>query len=223
MAGLLLGCLVYKPQFALVLPVLLLATGNWRAIAGSALSSLGLIAISYGIWGWPVWQAFFDSLPLTRRVVIEAGTTGWAKIMSPFSAIRGVGGGIGLAYVVQAIASLVAVGASLWIARAGRPDLRNAAVTATVLIATPYVLDYDFVVLLAGIAFLWRDAVRHGWLTWEKSLLGLVWIAPLVARNLAALTLVPLGLMSAIIVLALAVRRTLTASPSRRSHAASDQ
>ena len=218
MAGLMLGCLVYKPQFALVLPLLLLVTGNWRAIAGAAISSLGLIALSYGIWGWPVWQAFLDSLPLTRRVVIEAGTTGWEKIMSPFAAIRGVGGGIGLAYAVQAIASVVAIGASLWVARAGRPDLRNAAVIATVLIATPYVLDYDFVVLLAGIAFLWRDAVRHGWLTWEKSLLGLVWIAPLVARNLAALTLVPLGLMTAFIILALAVRRTLTASPSRRSH-----
>ena len=222
-AGLLLGCLVYKPQFALILPLLLLVTGNWRAIAGAAIASLGLIALSYGIWGWPVWQAFIDSLPLTRRVVIEAGTTGWEKIMSPFSAIRGVGGGIGLAYAVQAIASVVAIAASLWVARVGRPDLRNAAVTATVLIATPYVLDYDFVVLLAGIAFVWRDAVRHGWLTWEKSLLGLAWIAPLVARNLAALTLVPVGLITAIIVLALAIRRTLTASPFRRSHAASDQ
>lgn len=222
-AGLLLGCLVYKPQFALVLPLLLLVTGNWRAIAGAAASSLGLIALSYGIWGWPVWQAFIDSLPLTRRVVIEAGTTGWEKIMSPFSVIRSVGGGIGVAYAVQSVASVIAIGASLWIARVGRPDLRNAAVTATVLIATPYVLDYDFVVLLAGIAFLWRDADRHGWLTWEKTLLGLVWIAPLVARNLAALTLLPLGLMTAIIVLALAVRRTLTASPSRHSHAASGQ
>ena len=220
-AGLLLGCLVYKPQFALVLPLLLLVTGNWRAIAGAAISSLGLIALSYGIWGWPVWQAFIDSLPLTRRVVIEAGTTGWEKIMSPFSAIRSWGGGIGVAYSVQVAASVIAIGASLWVARAGRPDLRNAAVTATVLIATPYVLDYDFVVLLAGLAFLWRDAVRHDWLPWEKTLLGLVWVAPLVARNLAALTLVPLGLATAIIILALAVRRTLTASPSRHSHAAS--
>lgn len=222
-AGLLLGCLVYKPQFALILPLLLLVTGNWRAIAGAAASSLGLIALSYGIWGWPVWQAFIDSLPLTQRVVIEAGTTGWEKIMSPFSAIRSIGGGIGTAYAVQGLASIAAIGVSLWIARAGRPDLRNAAITATVLIATPYVLDYDFVVLLGGIAFLWRDAVRHGWLPWEKTLLGLVWIAPLVARNIAALTLAPVGLATAIIVLALALRRTLTASPFRRSHAASGQ
>ena len=215
--------LVYKPQFALVLPLLLLVTGNWRAIVGGAISSLWLIALVYGIWGWPVWQAFIDSLPLTRSVVLEAGTTGWEKIMSPFSAVRGLGGGIDLAYAVQAVASVIAISASLWVARAGRPDLRNAAVTAAVLIATPYVLDYDFVVVLAGIAFLWRDAVRHGWLTWEKSLLVVVWVAPLVARNLAAMILIPLGLTTAIIILGLAVRRTLRASPSHHLREASGQ
>ena len=220
-AGLLLGCLVYKPQFALVLPLLLLVTGNWRAIGGAALSSLGLIAVTFAIWGWPVWQAFIDSLPLTRRIVIESGATGWEKIMSPFAAIRDWGGGLEVAYSVQAVASIAAIGLSLWLARVARPDLRNAAVAASVLIATPYVLDYDFVVLLAGMAFLWRDAVRHGWLPWEKTLLALVWIAPLVARNIAGLTHIPLGLATAVIVLVIAVRRGLTASPSRHSHAAS--
>lgn len=216
LAGLLIGCLVYKPQFALVLPLLLLALGNWRAILGAAASSLLLIGLTLAIWGWPVWQAFIDSLPLTRAIVLEAGATGWEKIMSPFAAVRSWGGPVGVAYAVQAVATLAAIAATLWLARTARPDLRNAAVTAAVLVATPYVLDYDYVVLLAGVAFLWRDATRHGWLSWEKSALALVWIAPLVARNVAAVTLVPLGLLTAILVLALAVRRRLRASPSRR-------
>jgi hypothetical protein len=215
-AGLLLGCLVYKPQFALVLPLLLLALWNWRAIAGAAASSLLLIAVTLAIWGWPVWQAFLDSLPLTQAVVIEQGRTGWEKIMSPFAAVRAWGGSVPLGYAVQALFTFAAIGATLWLARKARPDLRNAAVTAAVLISTPYVLDYDFVVLLAGLAFLWRDAEHHGWLPWEKSALALVWIAPLVARNIAAVTLIPLGLLTAILVLVLAVRRGLTASPSRR-------
>ena len=214
-AGLLLGCLVYKPQFALVLPLLLLVLWNWRAIAGAAVSSVTLIATTLAMWGWPVWQAFLDSLPLTRSIVIEQGRTGWEKIMSPFSAVRSWGGSVELAYAVQGIATVGAIAATLWLARKARPDVRNAAVTAAVLISTPYVLDYDFVVLLAGIAFLWRDAERHGWLDWEKSALALVWIAPLVARSLAAATLFPLGLLTAILVLALAVRRQLKASPSR--------
>ena len=214
-AGLLLGCLVYKPQFVLVLPLLLIVLRNWRAIAGAAVSSLSLIAVTLAIWGWPVWQAFIDSLPLTRRVVIEAGKTGWEKIMSTFSALRSWGISIDVAYAVQGVFTLAAIAATLWLARKARPDLRNAAVTAAVLISTPYVLDYDYVVLLAGLAFLWRDAQRHGWLSWEKSALALVWVAPLIARNVAAITLFPLGLLTAILVLVLSVRRALKASPSR--------
>jgi hypothetical protein len=215
LAGLLLGCLVYKPQFAVVIPLLLLVTRQWRAIAGAALSSLALIALTFAIWGWPVWQAFLDSLPLTKHIVIEQGRTGWEKIMSPFSAVRSWGMAVGAAYAVQGVASVLAIGATLWLAWKQRPALRNAAATAAVLIATPYVLDYDFVVLLLGIGFLWKDGEEHGWGAWEKSLLALAWIAPLIARALAEATLFPLGLMTAFIVLGIAVARGLRASPFR--------
>ena len=216
LAGLLLGCLVYKPQFALVIPLLLLVTGQWRAILGAAISSLALIALTLAIWGWPVWQAFLDSLPLTREVVIEQGRTGWQKIMSPFSAVRSWGVGIPAAYVVQGLFSVGAIALTLWLAWKARPTLRNAAVSAAVLISTPYVLDYDFVVLMLGVGFLWKDGEEHGWGPWEKSLLGLVWIAPLFARTIAEATLFPLGLLTALLVLGIAVGRALRASPSRR-------
>ncbi len=221
LAGLLFGCLVYKPQFALILPPLLIAARSWRAIGGAMLSSAILTALTLAIWGWPVWQAFFDSLPLTRSVVIEQGSTGWHKIMSPFAAIRMWGGSIGFAYAVQLIAALAAIAAVVWISwKRDAPELRNALVCASVLIATPYVLDYDFVVLLPALAFLWLEGERHGFLPWDKSLMALVWAAPLVARPVAQFTYVPLGLATAIIVAAIAIRR-VTASPSRRSRAAS--
>lgn len=223
LAGLVLGCLVYKPQFALIIPAVLLVGGppplliGRRAIAvlGAGISSLSLIALTFIIWGDAVWAAFIDSLPLTQSVVIEQGRTGWEKIMSPFSAVRSWGASVESATIVWGLFFLGSLALTLWLAHKARPDVRNAAVTAAVLVSTPYVLDYDYVVLLAGIAFLWRDATRHGWLPWEKSTLALVWIAPLVARNVAALTLFPLGLLTALLVLGLAVRRHLTASPSR--------
>ena len=220
-AGLLLGCLVYKPQFALLLPLLLLVARRWPAILGAALSSLALIGLTYALWGWPVWQAFIDSLPLTRDVVIEQGRTGWHKIMSPFAAARAWGMEIAPAYAVQTVFTVGAIGATLWLAWRGRPELRNAAAAATVLIATPYVLDYDYVVLLIAVFFLWKDGEQHGWRPWEKSLLALAWIGPLFARQLAQVSLIPLGLMTALAMLAMAVNRGLTASPSRRSHEAS--
>jgi hypothetical protein len=230
-AGLLLGCLLYKPQFALLVGPLLIVTVNARAMAGAAASSLALVAATLLIWGWPAWQAFLDSLPLTRQVVIESGATGWGKIASPFAAARMWGGGLGLAYAVQGAATLAAIATTLWLARSAAPPLRNAAATAAALLSTPYVLDYDFVLLGLGCAFLVQDAAGRGFLSWEKSLLALVWIAPLFARQLATLTLLPLGQATALIVLLLAVRRACLldgaadmirrTSPSRRSHAAS--
>ena len=163
-----------------------------------------------------MWQAFFDSLPLTREVVIEQGTTGWEKIMSPFAAVRAWRLPVTASYFVQGVFSLAAIAATMRLAWNGRPALRNAATGAAVLIATPYVLDYDYVVLLLGIAFLLKDGEERGWGSWERTLLGFAWVAPLVARAVAEATLVPIGLASAVAVLAIAIRRNIRASPSRR-------
>lgn len=208
-AGLLLGCLVYKPQFALLIPPLLLVTANWRAFLGAALSAALLVGATLMIWGWPVWDAFFHSLPLTQKVIIESGAAGWEKIQSPFAMIRMWGGTVEAAYVAQAVATTSSLGLTLWLSRRAAPSVRNAAAAATVLLSTPYVLDYDYVVLGVGAAFLIADGRQRGFLSYEKSLLALVWFAPLIARQLAAATLFPLGQLTAVVVLSLAIRRAL--------------
>jgi len=209
LAGLLFGCLIYKPQFALVVPLLLLAGVHVRAIAAATASAALLVGATLAIWGWPVWQAFLDSLPLTRQIVIEQGETGWHKIQSPFAWVRLWGGNLPFAYAVQAAATVAAMGAVFWLTRAARPYLRNAAVCAAAMLSTPYVLDYDLVVLGLGAAFLAADAIERGWLPWEKSLLALVWVAPLVSRALAEAALIPLGQASIVVLFALAMRRAL--------------
>jgi hypothetical protein len=231
-AGLLLGCLVYKPQFALLIPPLLLVGGHWRALLGAALAAALLCGVTLALWGWPVWDAFFHSLPLTRHVIVEAGATGWEKIQSPFAMIRMWGGGIAAAYAVQALATAGSIAVALWLARQGSAATRNAAAMAAAILSTPYVLDYDYVVLGFAAAFLIADGIKRGFLSYEKSLLALVWIAPLVARQLGALALIPLGQATAFIVLWLAVRRAvvldeagspLKALSSRHSHGWSGQ
>jgi hypothetical protein len=75
-AGMLLGALVYKPQFAVLIPVLIAARGNWRAFLSAGLTASALCLLTLAIWGWPVWQAFVESLTLTKHIVIENGATG---------------------------------------------------------------------------------------------------------------------------------------------------
>ena len=218
LAGVMFGCLIYKPQFALIIPPLLLASKNWRAVLGAAASSGALIGLTLELWGWPVWQAFIDSLPLTRDVVIEQGSTGFHKIMSPFAAIRMWGGPIPLAYAVQAAATAFCIAAVAWIGWFGKSaNVRNALVCAAVLVSTPYVLDYDYVVLLPAIAFLWLEAEENGWLDWDKSLLAFVWIVPLAARQIAEFIYLPVGLASGVAILAISLRRAVRSGALVRS------
>ena len=209
-AGVLFGCLVYKPQFGVTIPAMLLAGRHWRAI-GSAFFSAGiLIALSFVLWGWPVWQAFVDSLPVTRSVIIEHGAAGFFKIVSPFAAVRLWGGSVAAGYAVQAIFSLAALAAVVVISLPSKnAALRNAVVCAAAVIATPYVLDYDLILLLPALAWLYADGRRNGFISWDATLMAAVWTAPLFGRAAAQLLYVPLDLIAALATAALALRRML--------------
>jgi hypothetical protein len=207
-AGFLFGALIYKPQFGLIIPPLLFALRSWRAVVSAIASASTLVILTLVIWGWPVWQAFIESLPLTRHIVIEQGATGWYKIMSPFAVARMWGGALSLAYGVQAIFTAASASVVIWAASTKqRPELRNALVCAAALISTPYVLDYDLVILLPALAWLWVDGRERGYLNWEKTLLLAGWFTPLIARTVAQTTALPLGLASIIAALAMALRR----------------
>ncbi|PXA86452.1 hypothetical protein DMC47_34745 [Nostoc sp. 3335mG] len=208
MAGLLLGCLVYKPQFAVLLPVVLIAAGNKRAFAGAAISSLSLVVITLAIWGWPVWQAFHDSLILTRTRVIETGETGWEKIVTSFATARMLGAPIPLAYGFQAISTALAIAGAAIAARWASPALRGVAVCCAALLSTPYAMDYDLVVLGGALCFLVSDARERGWLDHEKSILALAYLTPLFGRQIAALTLVPVNWIAIVAVFVVTLRRT---------------
>jgi hypothetical protein len=224
LAGALLGCLVYKPQFAPVLPLLLLAGGHWRALGGATLAATVLIAATTLLWGVEVWIAFLQSLPLTRTIVIEGANTGAEKIVTAFAAVRLNGGSVALAYRAQAVAIVLSI-AAVVLTRSAPPRVRGAAVAAAALLATPYAFDYDLVVLGLAIALLAAEGREAGWRPWERTLLAFAWIAPLLGRAVGTLTGVPLGLLAILATLALAVGRAprpaLRSWPSRRSHAAS--
>ncbi|BBD96937.1 DUF2029 domain-containing protein [Sphingobium amiense] len=230
LAGALLGALVYKPQFAVLIPVLILARGNARAFIAAGGTVVALCLLTLTIWGWAVWQAFVDSLPLTRHVVIEAGATGWEKIQSPFAAVRQWGGSIPLAYTVQGLATALAVAAAGLAAGRGSANVRGAAALSAALLCTPYVLDYDYVLLGVAIAFLVADMLRRGALKWEATGLAYAWAAPLFGRAVSEFAHIPINLIAAFVMLTLAMRRAILldgaldfvrSSPFRHSHAGS--
>ena len=101
-------------------------------------------------------------------------------------------------------------GVLVWLWRAPAAyELKAAALACACLLTTPYVLDYDLVVLAVAIAYFTRYALADGFREYEISLLAFVWVAPLVARSLAGVGSVPLGLMAMLVLYALTLRRAV--------------
>lgn len=207
-AGVLIGLLAYKPQFGLLIPLVLVTTGRWSVVVAALATVLATSVAALGLFGAKAWIAFVDSAAFTRTVVLEAGGPGWEKIQSLFSAVRMWGGGIELAYAAQlALALAVAVSLVwLWRSRAAA-ELKAAALACACLLATPYVLDYDLVVLAVAIAFLARHGLAHGFRDYEISLLAFAWLVPLIARSSAGMIGLPLGFIAVAAVYLLALRR----------------
>jgi hypothetical protein len=194
LAGVLFGLLAYKPQFGLLVPFVLAASGRWRPfIAAAATVGILVLAIT-AAFGTEIWQAFLNSMTFTREVVLERGDTGWHKIQSAFAWARMWGAPVGVAYLVQATVTLCIGVALVWLWRtAASFPLKAAALLIATLLATPYSLDYDLMLLAPAIAFLVVDSMQRGFAPWQKTLLAALWLMPLIARSVAQAALVPLA------------------------------
>jgi hypothetical protein len=208
-AGILFGLLAYKPQFGLMIPLVLAVSGRCRAFAAAAVTVALLTAATLAAFGPHVWQAFFDSTQFTRLVALEQGDTGWYKIQSVFAWARMWGCPIPLAYALHG-GTVVALGAALiWLWRSVAPyPLKAAALCLAAILATPYTFDYDMMVLAPAIAFVAVDGLARGFGPWEKTALAALWLVPLVARTVAVTTLIPLGVPVMIAAFVLLLRRS---------------
>ncbi len=154
LGGILLGLIVLKPQLGLVLPLALAAGREWRAFAGAALSSVGLLLIGLLVFGWQSYQAWLGNAHLYSAVVAD-GLAGWQRMASVYAALRLDGLGAAPAWIAQGAVGLlaVAVTALLW-RRTADPGARAASLAAATALATPYLFGYDTLLLIMPLAWL---------------------------------------------------------------------
>jgi hypothetical protein len=207
-AGILFGLMAYKPQFGLMIPIALAAGGYWRSFAAAAATAVLLTLVTTLVFGVQVWHAFFVGAEFTRTVVLEQGDTGWHKIQSIFSWARMWGAPVPLAYAIQGAATLAFAMATTWLWHGKAPyPLKAAGLCLAAILATPYTLDYDMMVLAPAIAFLAADGMTRGFGPWEKTALAALWLVPLVARTVPQITLIPLGVPAMLAMFVLILRR----------------
>ena len=203
-AGLVLGLLVVKPQLGLVLPLALLAGREWRAIAGAAASSVGLLALGLLVFGWAPYAAWLGNAGLATAIASE-GLAGWHRMASLLGALRALGLASGAAWVLHALVAFAAAAAAclVWY-RKPSLEARAAALAAATALASPYLFVYDLLILV--LPFLWLVGRGRHWpwlgLAWAILFLALVQVAgwsggpnlmPLASLVLLVLTLAETG------------------------------
>jgi alpha-1,2-mannosyltransferase len=208
LAGALFALLAYKPQFALVIPFALVAAGQWRTFVAAAVTVIALAGASTVLFGAEAWWSFLASTETSRKLLLEAGNVGFEKLQSVFAAVRILGGGVTLAYLVQGAVSVAAIGGTVWFWRSGQHRHEKAALLlAATAVAAPHILDYDLMLLAPSIAFFVAARSDGHFRDYEISLLAAVWITPLLARPVAGLTGIPLGFLAGLTLFVLIMRR----------------
>ncbi len=174
LAGLLLGCLAVKPQLGLLLPLALLAGGQWRAIAGAAISSTGVLILGAMALGWSATWAWLAQLPLYASIAQE-GLVGWHKLASVYASMRQTGMGADTAFTIHVAVALLAAGAVWRVWRQPAIDARaKAAILASgTMLISPYLFLYDALILVVPFLWLGKRQIR-------PALLSLLWCVPLV-------------------------------------------
>ena len=160
-AGAILGTLVIKPQLALLLPVAVIASREWRAIAGAAVSGGLLLLLALILFGLPAYEGFFRMGPLYTELMRQDKWP-WNEFISIFAFVRYFGVGQGIALTVHAVVALGAI-ALTWIAWAREWPSRVPVLAAATLLVPPYLLTYDALLLVVPMGF-WTREQRRPWL-----------------------------------------------------------
>ncbi|MGA8614719.1 MAG: glycosyltransferase family 87 protein [Xanthobacteraceae bacterium] len=167
-AGMLFGILTIKPQFGLLLPVMLVMTGRWRTIAAAVVTTAALVTLTTLWFGVDIWTEYLQKVvPQQHWLLIAAGDHAWPIVSSAFVNARIIGLPEDWAWAVQAVTSCCALAAVVWTFWRRRDPMLSQAlfVTATFLFS-PWMLNYDMVVFGWVIALLrGRDddtPVDHG-------------------------------------------------------------
>ena len=206
-AGFCFGLMTYKPQFGLVLPVLLAATGRWRCFAAAAGTAIALALVSVGLFGIEPWRAFFASLSPNAEFALHPPDWALMKLQSVAVSLLRAGVPGAIAWPVHAAVALgaLALAYRLWrLPGDVAPEARAVATLAAMFLSTPYVLVYDGMALgMAGV-FLTRAAMRDGAQPGEMVLIALALALPLSLLFVTVYLVLP---ASWLIMLGLAVRR----------------
>ena len=207
LGGALLGLLTLKPQLAVLAPVALVASGQWRALAAAGFVAGAIVALSAAVFGWAIWLVWLDALPSMARLILQ-NRGDVAQIMPTVSAgLFQLGVPDRAARLLQLCAAAGAAYATWRACRIGITPASIAVLALATFLATPYAYIYDLPMVPGGLVLLLRERTPS---VTEALVAVMIMTVPLAMLRLALPLAEPVLLGAAIIMLR---PRRVTAQP----------
>lgn len=213
LAGLCFGALAFKPHLGVLIPIALVATGRWRTFAAAAATVCATALAALAVFGSETWRGFF-AVSALARATLEQNLVGDEKMQSAFAALRLWHAPTAIAYAVQAAVAASAAAILVRLARRGDPEALGPGLIAASLLASPFLLDYDLLLMAVPMAWVLARGRAAGFLPWEKTVLAAAFVLPLVSRLVAGRLGLPLAPPIVLALLMIVVRRGLQPKPS---------
>ncbi len=208
LAGAFIGVLTIKPHLALMFPVALIAIGAWRTLVAAVISALVMLVSGGAILGWDTFPAWINSLSIARQFTENNGPDYWIHMPTIFSFCRLLGFSIAVSYTAHIFVALGASVAVWWVWRhCGDYSLRAAMLTASTMLVSPYILEYDLTWLALPIAWMSAFALRQGWRRGEREVMILAWLLPVLCSIIAHLTSIQIGPFGLLLLLWIILKR----------------
>ena len=169
LAGILIGLLSIKPQLGLLFPFILIATGRWRVFATASATTLLLLGIASGFFGFDTLVAYVQkSLPIQNLVLIYTPPLIRAIMPTFYFDLRLLGFGYGAALLAQCLlaSSIAGMCCRLWAKNTLDSSWELALFAAASIAITPYFMAYDCLILTWGMIQLLRNTPLPTWAYW---------------------------------------------------------
>lgn len=176
LAGVLIGCLTLKPQLGLMIPIALLAAGQWRTIVAACGTALTLVVVPTLIVGLTYWPLLIERFSQQADRMITQVRDLFLTV-GPFNLMTTLGLATPVALAVQwGVTAVAAVSVYVfWRSHRIAFDAKAALLLIAILLSAPYLWYYEAAMMAAIGLFL----VRAGILTTHPAqlcLLLMLWI-----------------------------------------------
>ena len=215
-AGVLFGCLCYKPQLALAIPVALLAARMWSTLAVAVLTATAVLLASLAVFGVQPWLDWLAFLPYFSATVLAHGDEFFSKMSSLTPALLRFGLPLPVTMAAQFLTA-AGVLVTIWLAfrRPRRGVAADALLLAAPFLITPYAYSYDLPLLTVAVLWLGMDLARRGARPVERIALALAWVAPLPAMFPLPPVIAPAVPIALLAFFVVAARRCLVSGDAR--------